>query len=203
MSDRRCSLVCTILAIAFSIACTTTIRPPAVTAEPATVYLLQHGRSSSLVLDDGDGQVSRWAYGDWRFYALGHKGVTSALAAVLWPTKSALGRQLVESAPDSSDDLLERMAIGVDQMFPITVERSAVARLEQRLNELFTANLETRLFNPGPQLEFVHHPEPYTLFNNSNRKVAQWLQELGCEVHGLTILSRWRVEDESGAEPGL
>lgn len=183
------------LLLAFSVSCTTTIRPPAVTADPATVYLLQHGRSSSLVLTTGDGDASRWAYGDWRFYALGRKAPADALAAILWPTTAALGRQLIESAPDEPAKLLARMGIGIDGMLPIIVEREAVTRLAARLEGLFQLNLDTLIFNPGPQLEFVHHPQRYTLVNSSNRKVAEWLRELGCELSGISLLSRWEVED--------
>jgi hypothetical protein len=120
---------------------------------------------------------------------------------VLWPTQGALGRQRIEAAPARLDDLIAHLGIGIDEAFPLRVERAAVAALRQRLESLFEANRATLLYNPAPRLEFVHHPEPYTLFNSSNRKVAQWLRELGCEISGVPLLSNWRVETNGEPEP--
>lgn len=146
------------------------------------------------MLYDQGGDASRWAYGDWSYYALGRKSFGDALAALFWPTRSALGRQLIESAPPSSEELLFRMGIPIDEILIIAVEREAVGRLRQRLDDLFMTNIETRLFNPGPRLEFVQHPKPYSLLRNSNSTIAGWLRELGCEVDGFPLLSKWRVE---------
>ncbi|MBW3672372.1 MAG: hypothetical protein KY432_11960, partial [Acidobacteria bacterium] len=82
-------------------ACTTVIHPPPAPADPEDVILVTHGRSSSLALYDQEGDASRWAYGDWSYYALGRKSFGDALAALFWPTRSAIGRQLIESAPRS------------------------------------------------------------------------------------------------------
>jgi hypothetical protein len=144
--------------------------------------------------------MTRWAFGDWRYYARGRSGPYESVAAVLWPTRGALGRQAIGAAPAQLDDLIAQLGIGIDEAFPLLVERAAVAALRQRLESLFEANRATLLYNPSPRLEFVHHPEPYTLFNSSNRKVAQWLRELGCEISGVPLLSNWRVE--TNREPG-
>lgn len=182
------------LLVSILCACTTVIHPPPAPADPENVILITHGKSSSLVLYDQRGDASRWAYGDWRYYAVGKKRLIDALAALFWPTRSALGRQFIESAPRSLEPLLFRMGIGIDETFVIPVERDAVDRLQQRLGNLFSANLDTRLYNPGPRLEFVQHPKPYSLLRNSNSMIAGWLRELGCEVEGLPLLSKWRVE---------
>jgi hypothetical protein len=179
------------------VSCTTaTVTLPATVADPQTVVLLTHGKSSSLVLPDDDGGTTRWAFGDWRYYALGRKGPFESAAAVLWPTQAALGRQRLERSPVRLDDLITALGIGIDDAFPLRVERAAVDALRQRLQAIFEANRATLLYNPGPRLEFVHHPEPYTLFNSSNRKVAQWLRDLGCTVSGVPLLANWRVETD-------
>lgn len=183
-----------LLAGVLSASCTTVIHPPAAPADPETVILITHGRSSSLLLPDGEGHASRWAYGDWRYYALGRKGIRDAIAALLWPTPSALGRQRVESDPQTREDLLAWLGIGIDEVISITVRRDAAARLDQRLEGLFAANRGTRHYNPGPRLEFVRHPRAYSLVSNSNARVAAWLRELGGEVSGVPLLSNWRVE---------
>jgi hypothetical protein len=179
------------------VSCTTTVTPPPVVADPQTVVLLTHGKSSSLVLPDDEG-VTRWAFGDWRYYALGRAGPFESAAAVLWPTRGALGRQRIEPAPARLDELIAALGIGIDEAFSFRAERAAVEALRSRLDAIFDANRATLLYNPSPRLEFVHHPEPYTLFNSSNRKVAQWLRELGCTISGVPLFSRWRVETDGG-----
>jgi hypothetical protein len=192
--SRRGVLSCVLLAAMLSVSCTTVIHLPSAPQDPETVFLVTHGWSSSLVLRGQGDDASRWAWGDWRYYALGHTGILDGLAAVLWPTESALGRQRIESAPQTPDELFVRLGIGIDEMFVITVGREAVGRLEQQLQDLFAANVETLHYNPEPRLEFVKHPQRYHLFRNSNSRIADWLRELGCEVSGFPLLSRWRVE---------
>lgn len=182
-----------VLLVSTFCACTIVIHPPPAPANPEDVILVTHGKSSSLVLYDQEGGASRWAYGDWRYYAVGKKRPIDALAALLWPTQSALGRQLVQSAPRSPEELIDRIAIPIDETFSITVESEAVERLRRRLHDLFMANIETLLYNPGPRLEFVHHPRPYSLLRNSNSTIADWLRELDCEVGTFPLLSKWKV----------
>jgi hypothetical protein len=176
------------------ISCATTIRPPAAVSDPSTVVLVTHGISTSLVLADQRGRAVRFAYGDWRYYALNRTGLGATLAAALWPTPSALGRQVIDPAAEHPDALVAQLGIAYDEAFPIRVERAAVERLRQDLEKLFLAAMETRVYNPEPNLEFVRHPEPYTLVNNSNRKVAQWLRQLGCRVSGIPLFSKWRIK---------
>lgn len=209
MSRRHGSLllaataICAAIVLIVAASCTTTIRPPAHPEVPATVYLLEHGKSSSLVLTGNEDHASRWAFGDWRYYALNQTSLKDALVAVLWPTRAALGRQMIEPAPETTEEVLRRVGIGVGSIFPITVERGAVVRLERRLQDLFEANRDSRHFNPSVRLEFVDYPESYTLVNSSNRKVSAWLRELGCEVSGVSLLSRWRVVEDEVARESL
>jgi hypothetical protein len=201
MSFRRRPLLIVLLAAMLSLSCTTVIRPPAEPPDPDIVLLVTHGRSSSLILRGGE-DATRWAYGDWRYYALGHKRSSDALAAILWPTRAALGRQTIPGAPGPLAELVGRLGIGIDEIFAIEVSRDSVQRLEDRLQRLFAANLDTLLYNPGPRLEFVEHPQRYSLVSNSNGMVAAWLRELGCEISGLPLLSKWRVGPPSGPVPG-
>jgi hypothetical protein len=176
------------------VSCATTVRPPADVADPSTVVVLSHGISSSLILADESGGAVRFAYGDWRYYALGRTGIRETLAAVLWPTTAALGRQVVEGADRRPDDLVAQFGIEYDGKLFVAVERHAVKALRQRLEALFLANIASRVYNPEANLEFVPHPEPYSLCRNSNQMVAQWLTELGATVEGLPILPKWRIK---------
>ena len=179
------------------ISCRSVIHPPSGVAEPQTVILITHGKSSSLMLPDGRGGSTRWAYGDWRYYALSDTGVSASIAAVLWPTPSALGRQMIDESTTSPERAVQRLGIGVGEVLVISVDRTAVDALNDHLTELFVESGETPTYNPIARLEFVHHPDPYSLPNSSNRVVARWLEDLGCEVDGLRLFSRWRVETAS------
>ena len=192
MVTRRRPLLALLLVAMLSASCTTVIQPPAKPTDPDIVLLVTHGKSSSLILHRGD-DATRWAYGDWRYYALGRKESSDALAAILWPTRAALGRQTIERGPRIPADLVRRLGIGIDEIFAIEVSRESVVRLETRLQQLFAANLDTLLYNPAPRLEFVEHPPRYSLVSNSNGRVAAWLRELGCEISGVPLLSKWRV----------
>ena len=172
--------------------CVTVVRPPAAPADPVEVYLLDHGRTPSLVLPGGDGGSTRWAYGDWRWYALGEHGLREAVAALLWPTRAGLGRQELVAAAEAPA-VREALSVPVEELYTIRVERGQAAALAERLDRLIRLRSATLATNEDSGLDFVHHPVPYTLLHNSNRVVASWLRELGCEVRGRAILSRWRL----------
>lgn len=182
-------------------ACTTVIHPPASPADPVEVYLLDHGRTPSLVLPvlaaTGDSAtvadgMLRYAYGDWRWYALERKTSGHGVAALLWPTLGALGRQALAGPPGEAA-VRAGVEVEIETLHPLTVEAAEVAALAARLDALFRGALETRVEAPGSGLSFVHHPEPYTFLHSSNRVVAEWLRELGCRVRGTALLSRWRL----------
>jgi hypothetical protein len=85
--------------------CTTVVVPPARVAEPARVALLDHGRHASLVLKTAESGMVRYAYGDWDWYAQGTTGAIEGSAAVLWPTRAALGRRRLPGPGDWLEQL--------------------------------------------------------------------------------------------------
>jgi hypothetical protein len=182
-------------------ACTTVVAPPAEPAQPRPVYLLDHGKHASLVLPEPQGGMVRYAYGDWRYYALVSTGAAEASAAVLWRTQAALGRREL-SGPPSAANVRRGVRVGIEQLYEVVADYPVIEELRARLDSIYQANLETRTYNPAYDLEFVHHPQPYSAFHNSNRVVARWLWELGCDVRGLALLSKWRVQlRKADAEP--
>lgn len=197
MNKHMTTLFC--LALPLLASCTMTVRPPATVENPETVVLLSHGRSSSLVLPFSDTEAVRYAFGDWRFYALGEKGVDDASKALFLPTPAALGRQVTPRGSEPDLGLAAHVGIGWDEAFPIQVERTKVDALLARLEALFQSGIESSLFNPSPNLVFVRPAERYSIVNNSNQKVAKWLEELGAEVRGVRLLSRWRVKRGRGS----
>lgn len=182
-----------------AVACTTTIQPPAAPSDPVEVYLLDHGRTPSLVLPD-DGAMLRYAYGDWRWYALEQKTSGGGAAALLWPTRGALGREAIPG-PAGEAAVRAGVEVPIEALHPILVGAAEVAALAARLDRLFESEIDTLVEAPGSGLSFVHHPAPYTFLHSSNRAVAGWLRELGCRVRGTALWSSWRVAPAPAGAP--
>ena len=170
-----------------------TVVPPADPVQPVPVFLLDHGRHSSLVVPTPSGALIRYSYGDWEYYALGRTSLARGLAALLAPTPAALGRRELPGPPGPIQ-VRRQVRVGIEQLFSIDVAEADVARLGEQLDGLYQAGRPTRVYSAAMDLDFVHHPAPYTLRHNSNRMVAEWLRVLGCEVRGQPVLSDWRLE---------
>lgn len=184
-----------LLVAALALGCTTRVYPPRHLADPVSVFLIDYGRTPSLVLPaDGDGMV-RYVYGDWRYYALADTGGFSGPAALLWPTPGTLGRGELPGAVTA--ETVEARAGPVEYIYTMQVERDKAASLRQALDGIFEQHADSRRYNPRYDLVFVHHDRKYTYFYNSNHMTADWLRQLGCEVRGPAFQSRWRV----GARP--
>lgn len=170
----------------------TQVVPPAGLEQPAEIFVLDHGRHTSLVVSTPEGAMVRYAYGDWRFYAERLTGPGHALAALLWSTPGALGRRQLAGPPTPFEVRLQ-VPLVIVELHRIHVERARVEVLRARLDAIFDA-AEVQLDVPEVLLVFVPHPRPYNLVHNSNRAIADWLVELGCEIDGRPILARWRFE---------
>lgn len=187
-----CALLVVLL---LPLGCVNRVIPPAVVHDPVEVYLVDHGRTPSLILPRADGGMARYVYGDWQWYAHGRTNLFTGIGAVLLPTQGALGRELLHGPP-SPDAILDQVVVVVEQIYPLMVERSLAVALEAELDSIFVQNADTALENPDYALIFVHHPDRYTYFWNSNHQVAHWLQEIGCEVRGPAFNSRWSVQQQ-------
>ncbi len=177
--------------VALLAGCTATIVAPGAPAQPRPVYLLDHGRHTSLVLVDAEWRPVRIAYGEWRWYVEGETGAGRAFGALFRPTPAALGRKPL--ATGDSARFQDEVGSLIRAIVPLQAEAEAVDELLRGIDRLFQAQADSRRFSAALNLEFVIHPEPYTLGNNSNHKVAEWLRELGFEVRGSPMLGRWRV----------
>lgn len=172
--------------------CSARIVPPPEPLDPVSVWVLDHGRHSSLLLPSDDG-INRYSWGDWQWYAEGVTGVRSGLKALFAPSASALGRQRLPEATDLRS-ALSHMSVGVAASTELRVEAEAARHLRASLDTRFEDAPRSR-YNPDYDLLFIADPRPYSLADNSNRRVAEWLTELGCEIRGNPLLSGWRLAD--------
>ncbi len=173
----------------------TRISPPVEVLDPMPVFVLDHGRHTSLVLADGDGGLHRYAYGDWRYYAQGDTSLASGLAALFWRTPGALGYRRLRGEANAAT--VERMVrVGIAELHTLRVERARADALRARLDAII-AQAPTLLPAPDVDLTFVPHPRAYSLAHNSNQVMADWLTELGCRVQRRPVWAAWVV---AGAE---
>ena len=159
------------------------------------MLLIDYGRTPGLVLPSGDGGYDRWVYGDWNYYALGNTGLHRGLMALFLPTQGALGRE--QYGPEVTlDEVAARIHRDSQHLYTFQVAQVDATKLQQRLESSFTAAIDTRTRRPGTRLDFVHYPDTYSYFNNSNHVTARWLRELGCRTRGLSFSSRWEIRRE-------
>lgn len=161
-------------------------------ADPVEVFVVDHGRSTSLVIPASQGGLLRYAYGDWQWYALGHQGVLRAVAALLWPTRAGFGRAVLEGPPSAAR--VRRQVLSVVEIHALRADRERVLAFERRMEGLYRSRRDTEVQSPWVGMSFVEHPRRYTYFWNSNHAVASWLRELGCETRGPSFSASWRVE---------
>lgn len=174
-------------------ACSGKITPPHEPESARQVFVLNHGRHSSLVLEGADGDLRRYSYGDWRFYAEGKTGFFSGLRALFMPTKSALGRREL-SGPATLDNVTQQINILVLNSVTLDAEAFKVDQLTAELEKIYQQNIASKIYRPDFDLDFVHHPNTYHTFHNSNQIIGQWLRQLGSEIHGWPLLSDWQIQ---------
>jgi len=167
--------------------------PPAPVRDPRPVFLLDHGRHASLVLTTPVGNLVRYAYGDWRYYAERDTGIGSALAALFAETPAALGRRKLPGPPRPAV-VCERVRVPIEELFPLEVPGPRVDALRRRLDRIFAAGKGRHLYAAAYDLVFTPFPGSYRLPTTSNGKVAEWLRDLGVRVAGSPLFSSWKLE---------
>ena len=196
---RRVSCIGLFLAVlGFLGGCTTRVVPPVNLQVPAIVFVLDHGRHTSLVVPAAEGGLVRYAYGDWRYYAERQTGPGHAIAAFLWSTPGALGRRALPG-PATAREVRAQVPLVITELYEIEVERQRIGVLRAELDAYFDT-ADVQLETPEVLLSFVRHPRAYSLRHNSNTALAGWLETLGCRVSGPAILARWHIDRPTTAD---
>ena len=182
--------------------CAATVYPQPRPAHPTAVYVEDYGIHSSLLLPTGNGRYVEYAFGDWGFAALNHCMPQDALGALLISFQSALGRRFVDLQP------------GQAQPHPVhpTPLRIQVVYVPQERVEQVVRELDERyqrggipVHNPDNDTDYVKDDtEHYWVGNNCNHLTARCLEEMGCGVKGLVVLSKFQIVPvQKGIEPEL
>lgn len=175
---------------------TTTLHPPTDPEEPRAVFLVDHGRHSSLVIGRSDGDLVRYAYGDWRYYADQDTSLASGAAALLWPTPATLARAELDG-PAEINVLRGQLRVGVHDIYVFEVSGSDADWVMDKLDALHLEGEAAHQYVAAYDMTFAPHPDPYTVLNNSASVLARWLESLGVEVDGPALVASWRVGDQA------
>lgn len=175
--------------------CTTSIIPPAHPTDPVSVFVLDYGRHSSLLLPDTSAQAFiEYAYGDWNWFALDKSKWCDVFPTLFWPTRGALGQRTlhVESNPETILHFL-----GCEHVLEITVSAQRASELTAALHSQFQQRSETSHYQPRYDLTFVHGETAFHLFENCNHMLADWLRQLDCEIQGSAMAADFVVRERA------
>lgn len=184
------AVVCALSAAACSR--TNILTPPVRPAAPVPVAVLDHGQHSSLVVGLPTGEMVRYAYGDWRWYAEDDTGIVQGAAALFSETPAALGRRLLPG-PLTPANLRRQVKAGFQDAVLVEVEADKARALVNRLDAIAAAGRDGAITNPRADLVFYPHPQPYSMASGSNRAVSLWLEEMGVGVEGDAFIADWRI----------
>jgi hypothetical protein len=185
----RLALSISLIVLIIWIVSPTTITPPAAPKDAVTVFVLDPGFHSEIVLPTSSQELIQYAYGDWYYFALDQQGWLDAVRALFLPSQGALGRRRYAN----KDDLRRSARHFQAELLPIQVVQQDANRLREQLDQRFTKNKQTQVFNSKLGMMFVQDDADYTLVHNCNHEVADWLRQLGCRVDGSVILANFQL----------
>jgi len=186
-SDMRHRLL---LVLLLSGGCTTTVVPPAHPKNPVTVYLTDYGRHSSILLPVPSGGYDEFAFGDWDFFALGDTQWRSAIRAIFNSHQSTLGRRHLQIDSNSSNII---DIVKCDRVMQFQASKDEIEELILNLNARFRRRYTALIYSSHSELYHVPDTEHYWLLHNCNHVTAEWLSQLGCQIHGPAFLSNFVV----------
>jgi hypothetical protein len=170
----------------------TTVTLPKSPIDPRSVYLIDHGTHSSLVIQTSDNKMLRYSYGDFRYYALRDTSLASGAAALFWPTPATLGRGELKG-PISEKSLRDQLVVVVEEIYPIEVTAEKADLLILDLDAIYFAGEGELVKVPEYGLIFAPHPIDYFWNSNSSTMIGVWLKKLGADVLGWALLSSWNL----------
>lgn len=185
-------LAVVVLAVVASVFGTTTLVSPEDPRSPRVVFVIDHGRHSSIAVETQSGTLVRYAYGDTRYYRDQDTSLLSGAAALLWPTEATLGRAEL-SGEATLSSLSAQLVVGVEEILVLHVAGDDADALSAELDRLHTQGLAEHVFVGAYGLVFAPHPRDYVWWHNSSTVVAAWLEDMGVEVRGLGLLASWDV----------
>lgn len=171
--------------------CAATVYPQPNPMHPVAVYVADYGIHSSILMPTGNGRYVEYAFGDWNFAALNHCWPQDALGALLISFQSALGRRYVDVQPGQTEP--HPVHPSPHRMQVVFVREERLEQVENELDARY-ARGGTPLHNSDNDTDYVRDDsEHYWVGNNCNHLTARCLEQMGCDVRGLVVLSKFDV----------
>jgi hypothetical protein len=186
-------LIATILIIAklvIIIFSPTVIIPPIEPLEPVTVYVVDYGFHSRLVLPDRTGKLLQYGYGDWQYFALQNRDVLTTLKALFIPTQGTLNREELSNLNTLKEIAEAQRRIN---LLEVEVAQEKMLKLREKLEDRFYQNIDSKITYSNGRSQFIKDDQDYTIFYNSNHQVVEWLEAMECKVKGIIILPSFQV----------
>jgi hypothetical protein len=178
--------------------CAATVITPLASNDSVPVYLTNYGRHSSVLIPTSPEHFNEYAYGDFNWFALNQLSLGNALQAMLFSRGPTLGRRQLVVKDDIDAVALATGALTVNRFH---VRRDKAEQLVARLDEKFTAHLNTVTFNSLSQMWFVRAGPHYSVAHNCNHATANWLEALGCDVRGFVMFSNFKIRPRPQKTP--
>jgi hypothetical protein len=187
---------------AFGMGCMATkVTPPAMPQDSVTVFLTDYGRHSSILIPSITGSgYDEWAFGDWRFFAIGDSRLCVGIRAMLGSPQATLGRRHIDASIMSDHDTLQAYLHDCRRLMHFQASRQRAEALELQLDTQFRNAAPTPLYSSYSLLYHVRDWRPYWVLHNCNHMTAHWLRRLGCDVCGPSIYSNFYLD--TSAQPG-
>lgn len=197
---RWTAFACVVVLCLFAGGCVNRVVAPVEVIAPATVYVADHGKHSSLLLPDGpavpgDGYV-QYAFGDWRCFVLNENSLLDYLRAAVLSNESALGREL---HPTTRPTQLRRRVRAT--LTPLTVESADVSLLRRQLEAHWHRRSDEAVDNRTVRMVLVPYGDGphqrYSFLNHCNHATSRWLRRLGVQSPRAATFSRFVVTTDS------
>jgi hypothetical protein len=194
MRDSRSAIAFLTLLVLWLVGgCGGTITPPAQVREPAQVYVTDYGRHSTILLPTGSGSgLVEYAFGDRAWLVGYHRKWYNVFGSLFFSDGATLGRRYFRQTPPP-EHFIE--ALQTRTYITFAVEQGQAVELRAKLDaewERFASKV-----SPSPDRDgflYVDDAEGYSLLHNCNHVTARWLRELGCEVSGATMTSKFKLK---------
>lgn len=174
--------------------CAWTVRAPTTVADPVPVWITEYGKHCRVALPAGDSTFTEYGFGEWHYYALEERDWLSTLRAGTGFGSGAFSRRTLLPAADGT---LGPRQTGGTRSERIAVERTQADRLRRELDARWQRNQDQVRLRQVDAVPVSRDPARYHLFENSNHATAQWLRQLGCQVHGFPLMANFRLEDKA------
>ncbi|AFZ48024.1 hypothetical protein Cyast_2074 [Cyanobacterium stanieri PCC 7202] len=172
----------------------TIIIPPTSPLKPITVYVIDYGLHSRLILPDRPPTLVQYAYGDWEYFALQNRNLLTTLKALLIPTQGTLKREEISNLATLKKTVNAQPRIN---LLELEVSEEKMLKLRSKLEQRFEENIDTKITYNADRIQFVKDDQEYTILHNSNHQVVEWLQAMGCEVKGIIFLPNFELVSHS------